>query len=91
MRREVEGDLSTGGHEGNGVWHLGFVDCISDLLCDSRNYDPPSSAAQRHSKPSSDSWVNQRCVRQMHTYSLNAVGQCAWGTGEGERCVFDLC
>ena len=32
---EEEGDFGTGGH---GVWHLGFVDYVSDLLFDSRNY-----------------------------------------------------
>ena len=53
-------DLSVGGQEGNGVWHLGFDDCISDLLFGSRNYsyDAPSSSAQRHSKPSSNSWFS---------------------------------
>ena len=39
MRRDGEGgDLSVGGHQGNGMWHLGFEDCVSDLLFDSRNY-----------------------------------------------------
>jgi len=37
-REEEEKNLSAGGHEGNGMWHLGFDDYVSDLLFDSRNY-----------------------------------------------------
>jgi len=45
VRREEEEDLrgagvdsSMCGQEGNGVLHLGFFDCVSDLVFDSRNY-----------------------------------------------------
>ena len=36
--RKDEEDLSAGGHEGNGMWHLGFVGCVFDVLFGSRNY-----------------------------------------------------
>ena len=38
VRREEEEDLGAGGHEGNGLWHLGSDDYVSDLLFYSRNY-----------------------------------------------------
>ena len=56
-------DSSMCGQEGNGVLHLRFVDCVSDLLFDSRNYFVwhfivACSSAQRHSKPNFNSWFS---------------------------------
>jgi len=43
MRREEEeeGNLSAGGHEQNGMWHLAFDDCVPDLMLETTSYDAP--------------------------------------------------
>jgi len=40
------------------MWHLGFQDCVSDLVLEPTSYDAPSSSAQRQSKPNSNSWFS---------------------------------
>ena len=53
IRRQGEGDLSAGGHDRNGMWHLEFIDCVSDLIIETTSYNAPSLSTQRYSKPNS--------------------------------------